>query len=122
MVDLVGPGIGAAVVFVAGGISWVIASTRQTEGAEKGVSSLGRSIDAVREEHTKRLDTHVGEILDLRANYVSRRELDDRMSSSLAAINANQENIKQQLAQQGRWLEFAIFNKKVEEPRVFPTT
>ena len=119
MVDLIGPAIGVLGTMVVGGIGWVVASTRQTAGTETGVKSLGRSLDAVREEHEKRLDTHDDEILDLRQNYVSRREFDDRMASSLAAINANYENIKQQLITQGRWLEYAVFNKKADEPRLF---
>ena len=117
--DLIGPGIGAMVVITAGAVKWIITSTRETAGTETGVSSLGRSLDAVREETAKRLDTHDDEILDLRTNYVSRREFDDRMASSLAAINANYENIKQQLITQGRWLEYAVFNKKADEPRLF---
>ena len=121
MVDLIGPSIGAGVVFIAAGLGWVLNSTRRTEGTARGVSALGRSLDTVRSDHGKRLDVHDEEILELRTNFVSRREFDEKMEATMCAINANYAHIKAQLDQQGRWLEYAVFNKKSAAPSIFTT-
>ena len=119
MVDLIGPAIGAGAVFIAGGLGWLLSATRTTEGTAKGVSSLGRSLDNVREEHSKRLDCHDEEIHALQTDYISRREFDEKMVATMAAINASYSSIKDQLQTHGRWLEYAVFNKKADEPRLF---
>jgi hypothetical protein len=36
----------------------------------------------------------------------------------MASINANYANIKEQLTTHGRWLEYAVFNKKPDQPSI----
>lgn len=99
---------------VSGATAWIILATRTSAD----VKSVSGCLEDVKVEHGKRLEGHDADILDLRANYVSRREFDDKMASSMAAINANYANIKEQLNTHGRWLEYAVFNKKPDQPSI----
>lgn len=112
MIDLVGPAIEAGVFVVGGVIAWTVNATKTSKDAE----AVKAKLDDVTATQTKRLDDHAVSIDNLQRNYVSRRELDDKVASSMAAINANYANIKEQLTTHGRWLEYAVFNKKPNQP------
>ena len=99
---------------ISGATAWIVLATRTSSG----LTAVGRTMDEVKTEHSKRLDGHDVDLLDIRANYVSRRELDEKKSSSMASINANYANIKEQLTTHGRWLEYAVFNKKPDQPSI----
>jgi len=118
MVDLIGPGLGAAVMLVMGSSSWLVRELLSSKGTAKDAEALRVNLDDVKVEHDKRLNGHDADISDIRQNYVSRREFDDKMESSMATITANYLNIKDQLNTHGRWLEFAVFNKKPDSPPI----
>lgn len=112
MQDWIGPAIEAGIFVAGGGAAWIVTMTRTSKDAQ----ALKASLDDANDAHTKRLDNHQVAIDDLQRNYVSRREFDDKLASSMAAINANYANIKEQLTTHGRWLEYAVFNKKPNQP------
>lgn len=105
--ELYSPLIAAGLVILGGAIAWIVAATR-TDAKTVAVQS---DFTSLRGDHGKRLDGHDAEIAELRQNYVTRRELDERMSTSMTAIN-------KQLDVHGRWLEYAIFNKKPNQPSI----
>jgi hypothetical protein len=114
MIDLSEVAATVVGIAVSSGIGWIVLVTRLGKDTE----TVRTNLSDVKESHAKRLDGHDADILDIRENYLSRREFDAQMAASMAAINANYANIKDQLTVHGRWLEFAVFNKKPEQPGI----
>lgn len=114
MVDLAQVAIEVGAMAISGAAAWIVMATR----TGKDVEAVRANLTDVKETQGRRLDGHDLDFADFRSNFISRREFDDRMAAMIRETNANYASIKDQLSTQGRWLEFAIFNKKPEQPGI----
>ena len=114
MNEWVGGGITAVAMAIAGLIGWVVILTRNS----KAVEAIQATVDEAKKNIGVRLDSHSADLKRISADFISRREFDEKLESNMNSINGNYTNIREQLAMHGRWLEFAIFNKKPEQPGI----
>lgn len=103
--DLVGAGVTAGCMALSAGAAWIIKQTRTS----KDVESVTTGLMNLRDNHEKRLDGHDDDLRRIESEFVSRRELDEKLKLWF-------DPMQRQLEQHTRLLEFAVFGKMPEPP------
>lgn len=112
MIEWLDPLAIVSVAVVSGGVGWV----GRTASMRSHVESQGRLITEIRRDTAKRLDDQAEDLKRIEREFVSRRELEEKLQLYFRPLEMRIDGIRDSLAQQTRMLEYAVANKAPEWP------